>query len=105
MSDEILTTVAHDIATITHVEAARQAFLMLWGLFVVAPILFGIDKLAGVLTSDWEGYLVITVDDSVSSERPSFDTCAPIVEIRLYSSRPRSEIGRAPSAIVSCCQP
>jgi hypothetical protein len=55
----------HDLATITHVAPARQAFLMLWGTFVVAPILFGIDKFAGVLTDDWEGYLATWVDDLV----------------------------------------
>ena len=53
----------HDLATITHVEPARQAFLMLWGLFVVAPILFGIDKFAEFMTSDWAGYLATWVDD------------------------------------------
>src|SRR4029078_2213985 len=53
----------HDLATITHVEPARQAFLMLWGLFVVAPILFGIDKFAEVLTRDCARYLATWVDD------------------------------------------
>ena len=72
----------HDLATITHVEPARQAFLMLWGLFVVAPILFGIDKFAGVLTSDWEGYLATWVDDLLPGHAPPTRcTCIGVVEI------------------------
>ena len=37
--------------------AARQAFLMLRIAFTVAPILFGLDKFAEVLTDDWSRYL------------------------------------------------
>src|SRR6478736_1595614 len=37
--------------------AARQAFLMLRIAFTVAPILFGLDKFANVLTDDWTKYL------------------------------------------------
>jgi hypothetical protein len=37
--------------------AARQAFLLLRIAFTVAPILFGLDKFAHVLTNDWERYL------------------------------------------------
>jgi hypothetical protein len=37
--------------------AARQAFLMLRIAFTVAPILFGLDKFANVLTDDWTRYL------------------------------------------------
>ena len=37
--------------------AARQAFLLLRIAFTVAPILFGLDKFANVLTDDWTRYL------------------------------------------------
>src|ERR1700745_734185 len=37
--------------------ASRQAFLMLRIAFTVAPILFGLDKFANVLTDDWTKYL------------------------------------------------
>jgi uncharacterized membrane protein YphA (DoxX/SURF4 family) len=37
--------------------AARQAFLLLRIAFAVAPILFGLDKFANVLTDDWTKYL------------------------------------------------
>jgi hypothetical protein len=38
-------------------DPAAQAFLMLRIAFTVAPILFGLDKFANVLTSDWTKYL------------------------------------------------
>jgi hypothetical protein len=34
-------------------DPAAQAFLLMRIAFVVAPILFGIDKFANVLTDDW----------------------------------------------------
>ena len=43
---------------------ARQAFLLLRTIFTVAPILFGLDKFANVLT-DWPGYLAPQLDDLV----------------------------------------
>jgi uncharacterized membrane protein YphA (DoxX/SURF4 family) len=38
-------------------DPVAQAFLMLRIAFTAAPILFGIDKFANVLTSDWTRYL------------------------------------------------
>lgn len=38
-------------------DPAAQAFMLLRIAFCVAPILFGIDKFAGVLTDDWTRYL------------------------------------------------
>src|SRR3954447_4728230 len=38
-------------------DPAAQAFLLLRIAFTVAPILFGLDKFAGVLTDDWTKYL------------------------------------------------
>jgi hypothetical protein len=71
----------HDLATITHVEPARQAFLMLWGVFVVAPILFGIDKFAGILTDNWEGYLATWVNDLVPGSATDAMYAVGVVEI------------------------
>ena len=71
----------HDLATITHVEPARQAFLMLWGVFVVAPILFGIDKFAGILTDNWEGYLATWVNDLVPGSATDAMYAVGLVEI------------------------
>ncbi len=41
-------------------DPARQAFLILWLGFSVAPVLFGADKFAHVLT-DWDRYLAPTI--------------------------------------------
>jgi hypothetical protein len=38
-------------------DPAAQAFLLLRIVFTVAPILFGLDKFAEVLTGDWTRYL------------------------------------------------
>ena len=71
----------HDIATITHVAPARQAFLMLWATFVVAPILFGLDKFAGVLTDDWTGYLAGWVNDLVPGTAEQAMYAVGVIEI------------------------
>ena len=44
-------------------DPAAQAFLLLRIAFTVAPILFGIDKFAGVLTDDWTRYLAPVFND------------------------------------------
>jgi hypothetical protein len=44
-------------------DPAAQAFLLLRIAFTVAPILFGLDKFAGVLTDDWTRYLAPEFDD------------------------------------------
>ena len=38
-------------------DAAAQAFMLLRVAFTVAPVLFGIDKFAEILTGDWARYL------------------------------------------------
>src|SRR5215211_9052600 len=47
-------------------DPAAQAFSLLRVAFTVAPILFGLDKFAGVLTDDWTKYLA-----------PQFDALIP----------------------------
>jgi hypothetical protein len=44
-------------------DPAAQAFLLLRIAFTVAPILFGLDKFAEVLTDDWTGYLAVEFND------------------------------------------
>jgi hypothetical protein len=44
-------------------DPAAQAFLLLRIAFTVAPILFGIDKFAQVLTDDWTKYLAPEFND------------------------------------------
>src|SRR3954447_25746891 len=47
----------HDLMTIGHVDAARQAYVGLWASFVAVPFIFGVDKFAGFLGAHWQGYL------------------------------------------------
>jgi hypothetical protein len=44
-------------------DPAAQAFLLLRLAFTVAPILFGLDKFAEVLTDDWAKYLAVEFND------------------------------------------
>jgi hypothetical protein len=46
-------------------SAAQQAFLLLRFGFAVAPVLFGLDKFAEVLTDDWARYLAPGFDDVI----------------------------------------
>lgn len=46
----------------------HQAYLLLRTVFTVAPILFGLDKFAQVLTDDWEQYLAPWVNDVVPGD-------------------------------------
>jgi uncharacterized membrane protein YphA (DoxX/SURF4 family) len=46
-------------------DPAAQAFLLLRLAFTIAPILFGIDKFAEVLTDDWTRYLATEFNDII----------------------------------------
>jgi hypothetical protein len=46
-------------------DPAAQAFMLLRIAFCVAPILFGIDKFAEVLTDDWTRYLATEFNDII----------------------------------------
>ncbi len=50
--------------TVLATDPGRQAFLLLRTVFTVAPIAFGLDKFANLLT-DWPGYLAPWIDDLV----------------------------------------
>lgn len=43
-------------------DPVAQAFLLLRIVFAVAPIAFGLDKFAGILTGDWTRYLATEFD-------------------------------------------
>ena len=49
--------------TVLRRNPAAQAFVLLWIAFTVAPVLFGIDKFAEVLTGDWTKYLAPEFND------------------------------------------
>ena len=68
-----------------------QAFLLLRGAFVVAPILFGLDKFTDLLT-DWQQYLAPTVDDLVPGTGHQLMLAVGVVEVLaglLVAVRPR----------------
>ena len=52
-------------STVLRGDPVAQAFMLLRIAFTVAPILFGIDKFAGVLTDDWTRYLAPAFNDII----------------------------------------
>ncbi len=46
-------------------DPVAQAFMLLRIAFTVAPILFGLDKFANVLTDDWTRYLAVEFNDLI----------------------------------------
>ena len=54
-------------------DPVAQAFLLLRIAFTIAPILFGLDKFAGVLTDDWTRYLAAGIQRHPAGLRPGRD--------------------------------
>jgi hypothetical protein len=61
-------------------DPARQAFLLLRTAFTVAPIVFGLDKFANLLT-DWPQYLAPWIDDIVPGTAQQAMYAVGVVEI------------------------
>ena len=61
--------------------AARQAFLMLRIAFTVAPILFGLDKFANVLTDDWTHYLSSEFNSLLPGDAETGMSLVGVIEI------------------------
>jgi uncharacterized membrane protein YphA (DoxX/SURF4 family) len=62
-------------------DPAAQAFLLLRIAFTVAPILFGIDKFANVLTDDWTKYLAPAFNDILPGDAADAMHIVGVVEI------------------------
>jgi hypothetical protein len=62
-------------------DPAAQAFVLLRLAFTVAPILFGLDKFAGVLTDDWTRYLAPAFNDLIPGNAADAMHMVGIVEI------------------------
>ena len=62
-------------------DPAAQAFLLLRIAFTVAPILFGLDKFAGILTDDWTKYLSTQFNDLIPGDADTAMYLVGIVEI------------------------
>ena len=62
-------------------DPMAQAFMLLRVAFCVAPILFGIDKFAEVLTDDWTKYLATEFDDIIPGSAQTAMYMVGVVEI------------------------
>jgi hypothetical protein len=62
-------------------DPVAQAFTMLRVTFAVAPILFGIDKFANVLTNDWTRYLATEFNDIIPGNAADAMHAVGVVEI------------------------
>ena len=62
-------------------EPAAQAFLLLRITFTVAPILFGLDKFAEVMISDWTKYLAPAFNDIIPGNAEDAMHIVGVVEI------------------------
>jgi hypothetical protein len=62
-------------------DPVAQAFTLLRIAFTVAPILFGLDKFAGVLTGDWTRYLASEFNDLIPGSAGDAMHIVGVVEI------------------------
>src|SRR4051812_26787556 len=62
-------------------DPAVQAFLLLRIAFTVAPILFGLDKFAGILTDDWTKYLSPQFNDLIPGSAQDAMHMVGVIEI------------------------
>jgi uncharacterized membrane protein YphA (DoxX/SURF4 family) len=67
-------------ARLRRLSPARQAFLLLRTVFTLAPILFGLDKFANVLT-DWPRYLAPDIDSLVPGTAQQAMYAVGVIEI------------------------
>ena len=61
-------------------DPAHQAYLLLRTVFTIAPIAFGLDKFANLLT-DWPGYLAPWIDDLVPGTAQQAMYAVGVVEV------------------------
>ena len=84
-------TVPQTSATTATDRPAREAFLILRTAFTVAPILFGLDKFANVMT-DWPQYLAPQLNDLVPGSAHQAMLAVGVIEVvagLLVAWRPR----------------
>src|SRR5215207_9011610 len=62
-------------------DPAAQAFTLLRIAFTVAPILFGLDKFAGVMIDDWPKYLATEFNDIIPGSAQDAMYIVGVVEI------------------------
>jgi hypothetical protein len=77
--------------TVISPKGAERAFLLLRTVFTIAPIVFGLDKFANVLT-DWPGYLAPWIDNIVPGDAQQAMYVVGVIEIAagiVVATRPR----------------
>ena len=74
------TTLFSRTGTTTSEQAGREAFLILRTAFTVAPILFGLDKFANVMTH-WPKYLAPQINDLVPGTAHQAMLMVGVIEI------------------------
>jgi hypothetical protein len=62
-------------------DPATQALTLLWIVFAVAPILFGLDKFAEVLTDNWTRYLATEFNDVIPGSAADAMRIVGVVEM------------------------
>src|SRR5215208_3552442 len=62
-------------------DPSAQAFMLLRVAFTVAPILFGLDKFAEVLTNDWTRYLATEFNDILPGSAADAMHIVGVVEV------------------------
>jgi hypothetical protein len=67
--------------TVLRSDPAAQAFMLLRVAFTVAPILFGLDKFAEVMISDWPKYLAPAFNDIIPGNADDAMHIVGVVEI------------------------
>jgi hypothetical protein len=80
MTTSLTATPLPERASLTR-DPAAQAFLLLRVAFTVAPIIFGLDKFAGVLTDDWTRYLSPEFNDLIPGSAATAMHIVGVVEI------------------------
>jgi hypothetical protein len=78
-----VSTIASPLPTsaVLRSDPAAQAYLLLRIAFTVAPIVFGLDKFAGVLTDDWTRYLAPAFNDVIPGNASDAMHIVGVIEI------------------------
>src|SRR3954453_13095451 len=77
-----MTALEHSTRRPLHVgrDGSHDAFLLLRSVFTVAPILFGLDKFAQVMT-DWDKYLSPWINDLVPGDAHDAMLIVGVIEV------------------------
>jgi hypothetical protein len=76
----------HDLVAIGRVDAARQAYLGLWATFVVVPLLFGLDRFAGVMNDNWNGFVATWVNDLIPGSAANAVVVFGVIELLIAAA-------------------